>query len=104
RLAVHVLGGGRTQAVGKRALVHARADALAGARDRLDQQAQVRIDEVLVALLADEELGERYTLHSGLILCAGAQTRTRPGETRRAPSTPAPSRPPPRRPLKPGES
>jgi hypothetical protein len=55
-LALDILGICGTQAVGERALVHARADGLAGARDGLDEQAQVGVDEVLAALALDQEL------------------------------------------------
>src|SRR6478609_1399514 len=63
RLALHVDGIERAMAVGERALAHAGADALAGAGDRLEEQAQIRVDEVLVALPGDEELGEGDAAH-----------------------------------------
>src|SRR5205807_8905616 len=61
--AVHVAARRRAQAVAERALVDARADRLAGAGDGLDQQAQVGIDQLLVALPLDQELGQVDTSH-----------------------------------------
>src|SRR5262249_38979972 len=94
RFTVDIAFSGRTQTIRQRALVHPRADPLARARDRLDEQAQVGVDELLVALARDQELAERDSLHGGVILFSGARTRRRPGETRRAASTPAPCRQP----------
>ena len=54
--------GRQGEAVGERALVDARADALAGARDGLDQQPQVGVDPA-GALAFDEELREGGAAH-----------------------------------------
>jgi len=64
---VHVAGRRAAQAVAERALVDARADRLAGAGDGLDQQAQVGIDQLLVALPLDQELRQVDAPHGGIL-------------------------------------
>src|SRR5207237_4501490 len=49
---------GRAHHVAERALVDADADALAGARDHLDEQPQLGRDLAVLALLFDQVLGE----------------------------------------------
>src|SRR5205823_7326321 len=58
RLALHVVGARRAEAVGKRPLVDARADRLAGAGDGLDEQPEIGVDELLVTLSGNQELRE----------------------------------------------
>jgi len=50
---VHVARLGAAMAVGQRPLVDSRADRLAGARDGLEQEPQIRVDQV-VLLAADD--------------------------------------------------
>jgi hypothetical protein len=59
-LSLHVLGARRPQHAAERALADRDRDRLACARDDFDQQAQVGVDVMLVALFLDQELGQRY--------------------------------------------
>src|SRR4029078_6794834 len=83
------------QTICQRALVDPGADRLAGARDGLEEQAQVGVD-FLVVLAADEELAEGDPLVHGrdsTVRASSAwRTRRRRGAPRRGRRRPAPCR------------
>ncbi|MNY12923.1 hypothetical protein D3C86_1460290 [compost metagenome] len=64
-LALHIAGAGRAEHAREGALAHGVGNGLAGARHHLDQQPELRLDRVVLALLLDQIAGEADACHVG---------------------------------------
>ncbi|MNS65050.1 hypothetical protein D3C72_981990 [compost metagenome] len=62
-LALHIAGAGRAEHAREGALAHGVGNGLAGARHHLDQQPELRLDRVVLALLLDQVAGEADASH-----------------------------------------